>query len=80
MSEQLSLKDSIKQGAAWIVKLMVFMVFVILALAVSFPTLKYFFPCMEGACRQIRNFLAGFLGITVANLAVYLLSKKKPPQ
>ena len=77
MSEQPSLKGAIKQEAIRLVKLTVF---IVLALAVSFPTLKYFFPCMEGACRKIRNLFAGVLGVSVVHLAVYLLSKKKPPQ
>jgi len=80
MSRQFSLKieiKEIKQGAIWTVKRMIF---IVPALLVSFPALKYFFPCMEGACRHIRNFFAGFLGISVVHLAAYLLSKKKPPQ
>jgi len=65
------------RDAIWIAKVFVFSC---LAMAVTFPTLKYFFPCMEGACRYIRNFFAGFLGISVAHIAAYLLSKKEPPQ
>ena len=75
MSEHFSLKDAINE-AMWVVKRMVF---IVPALAVSFPTLKYFFPCMEGACRHIRNLFAGVLGVSVVHLAAYLLSKKKPP-
>jgi len=53
----------------------------VLAMALFFPALKYFFPCTEGGvCPHVRSFFSVFLASIVANLIVYLHSKKKPHQ
>jgi len=52
----------------------------VLAMALFFPALRYFFPCTEGVCPHIRTFFSTLLGSIVGNLIVYLSLKKKPPQ